>query len=404
LTRQIAQQLIGIRKVGQWFAGMKLKWILQAEQSLPNYKFENLSNSVKSFKLENSAVRFNLGERIQVPFHAACEWVPMHGQSIPAKAPRRWIIIVGLCWLGLQAAAFAQAVEPSSTQVNSQSVDQDRANPSVQPPNLLPESESPFANLLRERSSEQSEERQEFETDRDSFTPATSTVARGRVLMESAYSYIDNRRTVATSSVPELIFRYGLTERLELRLGWNLEVGGSGNATSGADAGEDTLVGNVRLKHEYTLSYGFKLRVMDQDRWLPRSVFILQGLTPTGGSAGTPTTTDLVATYAWGWALPNRCRLDMSMRYGTASEDGVNFNEWAPSIVFRIPLGEKWAVHSEYFGVFTSGKAINTNQQFFSSGFHYLVTPNWELGCRAGVGLTEQSPRFFTNVGFGRQF
>jgi hypothetical protein len=78
----------------------------------------------------------------------------------------------------------------------------------------------------------------EIETDRDSFTPAISTAGRGRLIVESAYSFLDNRHVPETHSFPELLLRYGVAERVELRLGWNYEVGGAGNDTSGSQGGE----------------------------------------------------------------------------------------------------------------------------------------------------------------------
>ena len=65
----------------------------------------------------------------------------------------------------------------------------------------------------------------EIETDRDSFTPSVRTVERGRLITESAYTYFDFRKRPERHSFPELLFRYGATERLELRLGWNSEIG-----------------------------------------------------------------------------------------------------------------------------------------------------------------------------------
>src|SRR5262245_48839170 len=84
-------------------------------------------------------------------------------------------------------------------------------------------------------------EEEPIETDRDSFTPATTTAGRGRLIVESAYSFLDNRGVKETHSFPELILRYGLTERIELRLGWNYEVGGAGNDTTGTDVSESDL-------------------------------------------------------------------------------------------------------------------------------------------------------------------
>jgi hypothetical protein len=243
----------------------------------------------------------------------------------------------------------------------------------------------------------------EIETDRDSFTPATVIAGRGRLILETAYSFIDNRGFKETHSFPEAILRYGLTDRLELRLGWNAEIGGGGNSVSGSDAGgsEGEVARGDSVEREYNLAYGVKVRITDQDRWLPRSVAIVQGFTPTGGVS---TASRLVATYAAGWVFPNRWQLDAAMRYGFASEDGDHFNYWAPSAVLRVPFGEKLAAHAEYFGVSTTGKERKVTQHYVSPGVRYLVTPDLELGVRVGWGLNDQSTRFFANAGVGWQY
>src|SRR5262249_51821382 len=124
----------------------------------------------------------------------------------------------------------------------------------------------PFEILTGEPAPESSREseRDEIETDRDSFTPSSTLAGRGRLIVESAYSFVDNRRVKETHSVPELILRYGLTERIELRLGWNYEVGGAGNETSGAAVSdENPLTRKGQLDREYTLSYGAKVRLTE---------------------------------------------------------------------------------------------------------------------------------------------
>ena len=242
----------------------------------------------------------------------------------------------------------------------------------------------------------------EIETDRDSFTPATTIVGRRRLIVESGYSFLDNRGFKETHSVPELIFRYGLSDRIELRLGWNYEVGGAASEVSGSSAlEEEAALNGSKLVKEYTLSYGAKFRVNDQYQWIPRSIVILQGLTPTGGASNQ---TQIVATYAAGWTLPNRWQFDSAIRYVTESEEGDHFNIWAPSAVLKVPLGEKWAAHAEYFGFITGGKELNTTKHYLSPGLHYLVTPDLEIGVRLGWGLNDQSARFFSNVGVGYRY
>jgi hypothetical protein len=250
-----------------------------------------------------------------------------------------------------------------------------------------------------EERSEKRKEEEPVETDRDAFTPVTKTAGKGLFILESAYSFIDDRHVPPTHSFPELLLRYGLTDRIELRLGWNYEVGGGGNDVSGSS--EDPRADQSRLSREYRLSYGLKAALNDQDGLIPASTVILQASTPTGGASNN---TELFTTYVFGWEFPNRWRWDSAIRYALASENGDHFNVWAPSTVLRVPLGERLGVHVEYFGLFSDGKAIDFVRHYFSPGFRYLITPNLEVGARVGWGLNEQSARFFSNVGFGWRF
>lgn len=244
----------------------------------------------------------------------------------------------------------------------------------------------------------------EIETDRDSFTPAVTAAGRGRLIAESAYSFIDNPRLKETHSYPELLLRYGLTERLELRLGWNYEVGGAANEVSGSGSGEEFLPATGArsgLKRESNLSYGLKYALNDQRGWLPASAAILQATTPTSGPANDSA---LTATYVVGWELPQRWKLDAAMRYRLGSEGADWFNVWSPSVVLKVPLAERINVHAEYFGLFSQNKEKDFVLHYFSPGVHYLVTDNLEVGFRVGWGLNDQSARFFVNAGVGVRF
>jgi hypothetical protein len=238
-----------------------------------------------------------------------------------------------------------------------------------------------------------------LETDRDSFTPATTTVNVNRWIVESSYSFIDNRRAPDTNSIPELVLRYGLTERFELRLGWNFEAGGGGNIVSSVESDEG--IEGARFERESRATYGFKWRFTDQSEWIPASSFLVQGYTPTSGDA---TATEFSATYVWGWALPNDWKLDGALRYATSTDRGDDFAIWNPSTVLRIPLSERVFAHAEYFGAIPQGRAGGHFEHFFSPGLHYLLTPDIEIGFRVGWGLNDASAKFFSNAGVGWRF
>jgi hypothetical protein len=272
---------------------------------------------------------------------------------------------------------------------------------------LQPDSEGeaiPGDNTKGEQS-ELEERRSQFEdaieTDRDAFTPSTKITPVNRLIVESSYSFIDNRGAPATNSFPELLLRYGLNKRLELRLGWNYEAGGGGNIVSGSGAEAAEGVDTSFLTRETRLIYGIKAAVTEQRSWLPESVLIVMGLTPTGGEA---TASQLRTAYVFGWRLPNRWRWDSALLFTTDSDNGNRFETWSPATVLRVPLGERFQVHAEYFGQVSQDRINNFSHHFFSPGMRYLITPNLEVGLRVGWGLNEQSARFFSNVGLGWRF
>jgi hypothetical protein len=242
-------------------------------------------------------------------------------------------------------------------------------------------------------------EEDEIETDRDSFTPSTSVAGRNRLIVEAAYSFIDNRRVYETHSLPEFIGRYGIGENFELRFGTNYEVGGAGSPITGNVPSD--FESEPVLEEESRIIYGTKGLLTDQAGWLPQSSFILQGYTPTSGEV---TATTFSLSYVFGWKFRELVTWDSGMRYGIGTFEEDNFNVWSPSTVLKFRIGEKWNAHAEYFGVFSEGKERETTQHFLSPGVHYLITKNLEVGVRVGWGLNEQAPNFFSNVGFGWRY
>ena len=242
-------------------------------------------------------------------------------------------------------------------------------------------------------------EYQELHTDRDAFTPATTTVDAGKRLLEASYAWIDNRGTPATNSFPELLVRLGLTERLELRLGANYEQGSGGSVVSAVEVGEG-LIGE-ELESESNVLYGVKALATGQEGWVPRSSVIVEAFTPTSGEVwGTEPT----VTYVFGWELPQAWRLDAAVRYVYADSTEGRFDKWVPSAVLRMPVTDRWEVHAEWFGVWTAGLVDDSVRPFVGPGTHYMITPTFEIGCRMGWGLTGDAAAYFVDSGVGWRF
>jgi hypothetical protein len=183
---------------------------------------------------------------------------------------------------------------------------------------------------------------------------------------------------------------------LELRLGVNYEAGGPGTVSGSEVGGQD-----IETEDESRVLYGVKVETSDQEGWLPRSAAVVQGYTPTYGPS---TVSTVVVGESWGWRFANGWEWTSAMRYGTGFDKGDAFNQWAPSTVVKAPVGERWNVHVEYFGILSTGKEEPVDAQFASFGGHVLVTETFELGLRVGWGLNESSPNFFTNLGIGIRY
>lgn len=259
--------------------------------------------------------------------------------------------------------------------------------------------ESALAEIARE--TEDAEPPEFLETDANSFTFAVRTADKNRIIFESGYTNIRIGKSTTKQSFPESLVRYGLTDRLELRFGYNYET-----TPTYRDAVEGDIVGNFGINAQQQIYYGFKYQVSRQEKekqWQPTSAFLFQFHTPI---ASEQTHTQIRLGYALGWRLPNGWFVDTGFRYGTDRELGYNYTLWAPSSVVKIPFGrrKRWYTQFEYFGIVSEYRPRNFSKQFVDTGLHYFITPNWEIGATVSFGINEQTRGTMINAGTGIQF
>jgi hypothetical protein len=284
----------------------------------------------------------------------------------------------------------AEALPPSAGEV---------ADPALpaQPSPFLPESAiEEIANAT-----DAAETADFLETDASSFTFAVRTAEKNRFIFESGYSSIKIGKQSTKDSFPESLFRYGLTDRLELRFGYNYET-----TPTFRDADEGDIAGNFGINAQQQIYYGFKYQVSLQTKsnpWRPTSSFLFQFHTPIESEESH---TQIRLGYALGWRLPNGWLVDTGFRYGTDREHSDDYTLWAPSSVVRIPLDQrkKWFAQFEYFGIVSEFRPKNFSKQFVDTGLHYFITPNWEIGATVSFGINEQTRGTMVNAGTGIQF
>ncbi len=289
-------------------------------------------------------------------------------------------LVLSLCWLpAVQAADFLARIPH---------VLHDRGLPSIF---LRPNDEARAEPLV---------------TDRPDFTEASSTVGGGVVQLEAGYtfSYFDSEKdgTITRGhTIPEALWRIGITDRIELRIVWNYawERNTEGGVTSFADGADD-------------LQLGTKIAVSQQNHIIPESSVIFQSNIPTGGNEFTGHKTSFGINYLYSWELPNGWTLGASTGFDTATEfvplvPGVmpvvegkdDYVFWHQSATFAIPLNDRLGAYFEYFGLYKHAFTGRGTENYLNGGFTYLLNNDVQLDIRAGKGLNDNSDDMFAGAG-----
>lgn len=242
------------------------------------------------------------------------------------------------------------------------------------------------------------EEEKSIETDRPDFTEASTTVGKGRIQLESGYTYASDGKNGASHSYPEALFRIGMfADWFELRLAQNfLHERVPGQGVTNFNAGGDDFY------------FGCKLALTEQRKFLPESALILQATAPTGHNSLTSGQFLPGFNYLYGWdVIEDKISMGGSTQANRAVDGTSNaYIELAQSMTIGYSLTKKLSAYTEWFAFFPSGSTDPDTgpEHYFDGGFTYLLTNNFQLDIRAGVGLNRHADNFFVGSGFAVRY
>jgi len=241
-------------------------------------------------------------------------------------------------------------------------------------------------------------------TDRPDFTESTETVPTGHLQLESGYTFTSSREggpRATDHTAPEVLWRVGLGERLELRIGWD------GYTYTYADSLSETGVGDgsrKRAKQDaHDLSLGLKVKLFEQEGRRPHFGIIVGVTVPTGAGTGTTGDVDPGIVFLWAYDLSEDTAIAGNVGIAMPTEENHRFVQTTASVSYGIALTRKWGAYAEYFGVYPSSDS-GRDAHFFNTGVTYLVNKDLQLDVRVGLGLNEEAGDFFTGVGFVKRF
>jgi len=250
-----------------------------------------------------------------------------------------------------------------------------------------------------EEDDEEEEEEPDLASDRPDFTESSTNVGAGRVQIEMGYTFTHDREfgtTTRSHSYPETLVRIGLwADWLEFRIGQNFasEQLATGTLSEGAHGAED-------------LYLGIGLALTEQKGCLPESKIILQTLVPTGSGDHSDDQMLPGINFLYGWDIvPDHLTCGGSTQANRSRGDNAEYYvEVAQSFTVGYSLTDKLSAYTEWFGLFPCGSTSIFPQHYFDAGFTYLVTKDFQLDIRAGVGLNRHADDLFTGAGFVRRF
>ncbi|MFL5328344.1 MAG: transporter [Gemmataceae bacterium] len=258
-----------------------------------------------------------------------------------------------------------------------------------------------------DKKEDKEEEEDEIKTDRPDFTESSTTVGKGRVQLETGYTFTRDRSDgtrLNSHSYPEALLRMGLfAEWFELRVGQNFaseRVAGPNGLVAANSGAEDLYLGT-------------KLALTEQKKLAPEMAIIFQMTVPTGAEAFTAHEVLPGVNWLYGWDIikdclsiagstqGNRAIADNSLTGGTHA-----YLELAQSVTVNYEFTKKFGMFTEWFAFFpqSSLDAAVGPEHYLNSGFTYKFTPNTQYDIRAGVGLNRHADDFFAGTGFSFRY
>lgn len=188
---------------------------------------------------------------------------------------------------------------------------------------------------------------------------------------------------------PHTLLRYGVSERIELRLLSNFSTFKEDNNFSTKTS---TGLEPVEL--------GFKFSLLEERKAIPATSLLFQTGIPFLASKNFKA---VHLSPKIRLLMENRITDNIELTYNAGAEwDGLNKEAtWIYSFSPGIDIGRRWNAFVEVFGKLNKSEAA---QHTIDGGIEYFVTKDFDLDICSGFGLNKTAPDFFITIGGSVRF
>ncbi len=242
-------------------------------------------------------------------------------------------------------------------------------------------------------------------TDRPDFTESTDAVPTGWCQLEAGYTYTydsEGKDRVRDHTAPELLLRIGLAEDFELRIGW-AGYSWRNDRFEGETRGGRSVTREDSSQGAQDLSLGFKLKLFEQEGWRPHFGIIGAISIPSGSAEVSSGDVDPEVVLLWAYDITDSFAIASNVGLGVPTEDDDRFVQATTSLSGAFALSDTIGAYIEYYGFYTNTESSDAAHTI-NGGLTYLLTDNFQIDWRIGMGLNEEADDFFTGIGFSWRF
>ena len=233
-------------------------------------------------------------------------------------------------------------------------------------------------------------------TDRPDQTESAVVVPQGRVQLETGWTFTREDESGLLTETHELagtLVRIGLTERVELRVGWagyiaaDVDLGG---AMTDANGSGDTAL-------------GAKVHLREERGRAPELALLAAVTLPTGGDEFSSEEFDPSFRISASHELSERLAFGYNAGAAWTSESGTTLSNYQYTAVLGIGITDRLGAFAELYGdipASASGGPANS----FDGGFTYLLRDNIQADFAGGVGLSSAADDWFVGLGISLRF
>lgn len=226
------------------------------------------------------------------------------------------------------------------------------------------------------------EERPPLSSERPSFSYSPTALDRGAWQVELGYQHTrdDDGADFEDDTLPQLLLRYGVTDGLELQLGW---------------AGySDRRIDGVTVDGSNDVSVALKLELTGAGALVPVAFYagwsLPVGDSDIGADEGEPTVGIL-------WSHDGPVDLFGTLAVTESDDDRLVGN----GVGISLPIDERFGGYVEYVALFPEGSGP---AHVLNGGVTMLRTPDQQVDVNVGIGLNERATDMTFGLGFVQRF